>query len=242
MAIAPAVCPDLKDPAVQYRLAEKLISNNNLVGSKDIRPAVLTGAGDFVTRVKSDFYVSKLNIPVWENGLMTVETIFRQRWSDRRLAYKDLDEICAGTNTTGTSILIPLSMKDSIWTPDLYISNQIGSVERYSLFKPNIMIRVNEEGDVLLSQRLSFTVSCPELKTTGTCSFHIESYSHKADELVVEWKEKNPIYYPFKGTPGCSKSHIGTSGAELCQVEALRCDSVTPAGTYSCIEAKFRFE
>jgi hypothetical protein len=225
-------CPKLTDPFLQYKIAERLIRLSGY--NPDIRPTVSNET--FLTKVAVDFYVVNIESFDQNQGLLKLHLIFRQRWPDSRLSYGDALPSECFTNTS--TINVPSSMIDSVWTPDLFIINEV-EVRKHDLFHRNIYVRLSPDGGILLSQRISLTLTCPELKT-GECSAKIESYGLKADELEVNWKETNPIFIN-EGSPTTTPNFQPTTFKTLAKVEPSRCDSVSSAGSYSCIKARFVF-
>lgn len=73
----------------------------------------------------------------------------RQRWTDSRLA-------C--TNFSADSTLINSYLND-IWVPDLFLPKDKSS-KITDVTVPNYLLRINQTGDVLYSQRITSTVNC----------------------------------------------------------------------------------
>ena len=78
----------------------------------------------------------------------------RQRWKEPRLALTNLSSLTNGTN----SVLVT-SNRDKLWLPDLFIKNdKISSISDVTV--TNQFIRLYEPGELVVSQRVTTTVSC----------------------------------------------------------------------------------
>lgn len=96
--------------------------------------------------------ISSIFFPYWKE--ITLQMYFRQRWSDFRLRY----------NETSGPVPKTISFKDSnlIWTPDTFFPNSIGTLNsKQNLLRPNEHIRIQPDGNVFYSFRLTVTANCP---------------------------------------------------------------------------------
>ncbi|XP_077862223.1 glycine receptor subunit alpha-4-like [Saccoglossus kowalevskii] len=109
-------------------------------------------------------------------------TIFlRQSWYDPRLRH----------NSTGTIVINGGDVMDMVWVPDLFFTNA-KSVTIHSTPKENLLVRIEPNGDVLYSLRLSLVLSCYMFlgkfpMDTQECHLQLESFSYNAKELVLTW-------------------------------------------------------
>ncbi|RWS03532.1 Gamma-aminobutyric acid receptor subunit beta-like protein [Dinothrombium tinctorium] len=67
----------------------------------------------------------------------------------------------------------------AIWTPDTFFVNAL-NVRMHNEPNPQVSVKINRDGEVLLSQRLTASIKCPQhLETfscdTQTCMLEIES-------------------------------------------------------------------
>ncbi|KAL9881155.1 gamma-aminobutyric acid receptor subunit alpha-1 isoform X3 [Glossina fuscipes] len=83
-------------------------------------------------------------------------------------------------------------MLDKIWRPDTYFFNGKHS-HIHTLTVPNKLLRLDQDGGILYSMRLTIKATCPmELKNFPmdhqSCPLIIGSYGYTRGQLVYEWK------------------------------------------------------
>ncbi|VBB34701.1 unnamed protein product, partial [Acanthocheilonema viteae] len=86
---------------------------------------------------------------------------FREEWHDGRLAYGRL----ADENTQVPPFLVLAASEQAdltrqIWMPDTFFQNE-KEARRHLIDKPNVLIRIHPDGQILYSVRLSLVLSCP---------------------------------------------------------------------------------
>ena len=123
-----------------------------------------------------------------------------------------------------------------IWTPDYFFSNEKQG-HFHSMIKPNVLIRIYPNGAILYSTRISLVLSCPmDLKyypfDTQICSIKIASYGHTTEDLVLLWKEDDPVQM--------TKSLL-LPRFTLEKYLTGYCTSRTNTGEYSCLKLDFQF-
>uniref|UniRef100_A0A0N5B9U9 Ig-like domain-containing protein n=1 Tax=Strongyloides papillosus TaxID=174720 RepID=A0A0N5B9U9_STREA len=160
---------------------------------------------------------------------------FREQWKDERLAYERL----ANENTQIPPFLILINDEDSeesqsIWTPDSFFNEK--EARRHLVDKPNVLMRIYPNGEILYSVRLSMVFSClmklhnyPVDKQV--CYLDIASYAYTTDDIKYEWKATNPI----QKKAGLEKS---LPSFELYDIQTDYCTSKTNTGEYSCLRTK----
>ncbi|PAA70669.1 hypothetical protein BOX15_Mlig000841g6 [Macrostomum lignano] len=129
------------------------------------------------------------------NMEFTLDMYLRQFWKDTRLRwdhYKDF-------SFYNESIAIP-AKKEHLWLPDLFFRN---GKEGYlhTMTQPNYLIRVEPDGQILYSQKVTMKFSCQmQLQTfpmdTQTCFVNIGSYGYTTRNLLFKWKRdglKDPV-------------------------------------------------
>ncbi|KAG8201338.1 hypothetical protein JTE90_016815 [Oedothorax gibbosus] len=82
----------------------------------------------------------------------TLDFYFRQSWKDDRLAFKarpGLDSLTVGAEVA-----------DLIWVPDTFFANE-KTAYFHQATTPNTFLRINSEGEVFRSMRLTVTNGCP---------------------------------------------------------------------------------
>src|SRR5258707_724201 len=53
----------------------------------------------------------------------------------------------------------PSTSTSTLWKSDLFFTNEIASYT-HNIIKPNVLLRIHTNGDVLYSQRVSLTLKC----------------------------------------------------------------------------------
>uniref|UniRef100_A0A0N5A2R6 Ig-like domain-containing protein n=1 Tax=Parastrongyloides trichosuri TaxID=131310 RepID=A0A0N5A2R6_PARTI len=160
---------------------------------------------------------------------------FREQWRDERLAYEKL----ADENTQIPPFLILVVDEESeqsqrIWTPDSFFNEK--EARRHLVDKPNVLMRIYPNGEILYSVRLSMVFSClMKLQNypvdKQVCYLDIASYAYTTDDIKYEWKAENPIQKKV----GLEKS---LPSFELYGVLTDYCTSKTNTGEYSCLRTK----
>jgi hypothetical protein len=221
------------DPSASYYIFENIINKPSYI--KDVRPINDT---DPTTKVKINLFVSHIENVDEDNGAFQVQLIFRQRWSDPRLSYENTPQfqnLC--NNNRPTQLLIPDSMVDKIWSPDLFIPQEL-EAKRHELFHPNRYAKISPNGNVLFSQRITLNLACPQFAnstlTKKECVMKVESYGHVKDEIELDWNEEDPAHF--------LKDMFVPKRLKLANVTPGRCDSSATNKIWSCIQAKFTFE
>ncbi|KAL3997533.1 cation transporter family protein [Acanthocheilonema viteae] len=161
---------------------------------------------------------------------------FREEWHDGRLAYGRL----ADENTQVPPFLVLAASEQAdltrqIWMPDTFFQNE-KEARRHLIDKPNVLIRIHPDGQILYSVRLSLVLSCPMSLEyypldRQTCLIDLASYAYTTDDIKYEWKLKNPI----QQKEGLRQS---LPSFELQDVLTDYCTSKTNTGEYSCLRTK----
>ncbi|KAK6177003.1 hypothetical protein SNE40_015198 [Patella caerulea] len=143
-----------------------------------MRPDTDTGNA---TQVQVDLVLNSIG-PVNDMDMEISASVYlRQQWRDTRLAH----------NVFNRSIVISYKHLDELWVPDLFFP-QSKTERRHVLTTPNILIRLETDGSILYSQRLSVTLQCfMELQNFPLdhqkCAIEMESYSYSTDQLYFIW-------------------------------------------------------
>ncbi|TKR93204.1 hypothetical protein L596_007701 [Steinernema carpocapsae] len=120
----------------------------------------------------------------------TVDLYLRQFWRDERLSFESL-------NHEHSSLTIGIDMVKSIWTPDTFFPN-----EKKSFFHEatshNSFLRIDNQGNVVRSIRLTVTANCPmNLHTfpldVQVCALEIESYGYSTNDISYHWHHANAV-------------------------------------------------
>ncbi|KAI6233929.1 BMA-AVR-14, isoform b [Aphelenchoides fujianensis] len=161
---------------------------------------------------------------------------FREEWWDARLAYERFSD-----DNTQVPPFVVLATSDSadlsrqVWMPDTFFQNE-KEARRHLIDKPNVLIRIYPNGQILYSVRLSLVLSCPMSLEYypldyQTCLIDLASYAYTTDDIKYEWKAENPIQKKL----GLEQS---LPSFELQDVLTDYCTSKTNTGEYSCLRTK----
>jgi len=235
-----SICSVVWTPSTAHDIFDDILNKSDY--KKDVRPVNQSTPADpttgvIPTKVEINYYVYHIDNIDESNGAYQAQFIFRQKWTDPRLAYANTPQYLNKCNSNRpSSLLVPDSMFDQVWTPDLFIKQELYA-KLHEMFHPNRYFKVSPNGEVLFSQRITLTLACPELArlelTKKECDMKVESYGYLDDELSLEWKEEEPIYM--------AKDIFTPRPYKLEKVTPLRCDTTHSGKTWSCIKGKFSF-
>uniref|UniRef100_A0A8C4QDQ2 Glycine receptor beta n=1 Tax=Eptatretus burgeri TaxID=7764 RepID=A0A8C4QDQ2_EPTBU len=158
-----------------------------------------------------------------------VNIFIRQQWNDPRLQIPD------HIRGVETLTLDPALIR-CMWRPDLFFANE-KMANFHSVTKQNTLLFVSGNGDILMSMRLSLTLSCPMDLTlfpmdTQRCKMQLESFGYTTDDLIFNWAAGEPVQMEKMTLPqfdisqkdivygNCTKYYKGT-------------------GYYTCVEVIF---
>ncbi|XP_047190459.1 glycine receptor, beta b isoform X1 [Scophthalmus maximus] len=157
-----------------------------------------------------------------------VNIFLRQRWNDPRLKLPQ--------DFKSDSLTVDPGMFKCLWKPDLFFANE-KSANFHDVTQENILLFIFRNGDVLISMRLSVTLSCPLDLTlfpmdTQRCKMQLESFGYTTDDLQFMWQTGDPVQMDAIALPqfdirqedidygNCTKFYSGT-------------------GYYTCVEVIF---
>uniref|UniRef100_A0A8C5FWF2 Neurotransmitter-gated ion-channel ligand-binding domain-containing protein n=1 Tax=Gadus morhua TaxID=8049 RepID=A0A8C5FWF2_GADMO len=117
-----------------------------------------------------------------------VNIFLRQRWNDPRLRLP--------TDFKSDSLTVDPKMFQCLWKPDLFFANE-KNANFHDVTQDNILLFIFRNGDVLISMRLSVTLSCPlDLMLfpmdTQKCKMQLESFGYTTSDLVFKW-QSDPV-------------------------------------------------
>uniref|UniRef100_A0A0K0EDH7 Gamma-aminobutyric acid receptor subunit beta n=1 Tax=Strongyloides stercoralis TaxID=6248 RepID=A0A0K0EDH7_STRER len=164
----------------------------------------------------------------------TLDFYLRQSWRDDRLAFGELDDSFKEIK----SLTVGVDYLDKLWKPDTFFPN-----EKKSFFHTatthNSFLRIDPDGTVFTSQRLTVTATCPmKLKLfpmdSQKCKLEIESYGYDVKDISY--------YFQKSG----KAEGIGEIGSELPQfvLKAFDVSSKVErlsSGNYSRLSCIFLF-
>uniref|UniRef100_A0A3Q3FIU0 Glycine receptor, beta b n=1 Tax=Labrus bergylta TaxID=56723 RepID=A0A3Q3FIU0_9LABR len=118
-----------------------------------------------------------------------VNIFLRQRWNDPRLKLPQ--------DFKSDSLTVDPKMFKCLWKPDLFFANE-KSANFHDVTQENILLFIFRNGDVLISMRLSVTLSCPLDLTlfpmdTQRCKMQLESFGYTTDDLQFMWQTGDPV-------------------------------------------------
>ncbi|KAH7709895.1 unc-49B protein [Aphelenchoides avenae] len=117
----------------------------------------------------------------------TTDLYLRQTWKDPRLAFEPQDiegKQVQMLNAGGDYI-------EKIWRPDTFFSNAKDS-QLHSAPVNNAFVRIESDGGVTMSQRLTVTSSCAMDLTffpmdSHSCKLELESYGYTTEDIAYFW-------------------------------------------------------
>uniref|UniRef100_A0A9J8BQ64 Glycine receptor, beta b n=1 Tax=Cyprinus carpio carpio TaxID=630221 RepID=A0A9J8BQ64_CYPCA len=147
-----------------------------------------------------------------------VNIFLRQRWNDPRLRLPQ--------DFKSDSLTVDPKMFKCLWKPDLFFANE-KSANFHDVTQENILLFIFRNGDVLISMRLSVTLSCPLDLTlfpmdTQRCKMQLESFGYTTDDLQFMWQSGDPVQMEQIALPqfdikqedieygNCTKFYAGT--------------------------------
>ncbi|KAI1719977.1 neurotransmitter-gated ion-channel ligand binding domain-containing protein [Ditylenchus destructor] len=117
----------------------------------------------------------------------SLEMFYRESWLDRRLMYQ------RAKFKNKTELALHESYANFLWHPDTFMPNAIASKNpRKQSISHRSLLRLQSDGNVLYSRRLSVVAECPMDLTlfpfdSQVCKLGIESYGYTADQVRYDW-------------------------------------------------------
>ncbi|XP_055439600.1 gamma-aminobutyric acid receptor subunit delta isoform X2 [Bubalus kerabau] len=113
----------------------------------------------------------------------TMTVFLHQSWRDSRLSY----------NHTNETLGLDSRFVDKLWLPDTFIVNA-KSAWFHDVTVENKLIRLQPDGVILYSIRITSTVACDmDLAKypmdEQECMLHLESYGYSSEDIVYYWSE-----------------------------------------------------
>ncbi|GMT10986.1 hypothetical protein PFISCL1PPCAC_2283, partial [Pristionchus fissidentatus] len=120
----------------------------------------------------------------------TVDVLFSQIWTDRRLAF---DHYACLKN-----ISLDYTLVEKIWTPNVCFVNS-KKTSLHSSPIPNMFLMIFPNGTVWVNYRLQVVGPCDlalELFPMDimSCTLVIESYAYNSAKVALRWREWNPVF------------------------------------------------
>ncbi|XP_067009760.2 glycine receptor subunit alpha-3 [Anabrus simplex] len=154
-----------------------------------------------------------------------VDLYLRQKWQDERLKHAEITEALD---------LNDPNLVKAIWKPEVYFPNAKHAEFQY-VTVPNVLVRINPDGEILYMLRLKLSFSCMmDLSKfpldSQVCTMEVASFSKTIEELSLEWKTMNPVIMG-KG--------LRMPQFEIVKIAASDCQESFQIGNYSCLVAEF---
>ncbi|XP_022240333.1 glycine receptor subunit alphaZ1-like isoform X2 [Limulus polyphemus] len=180
------------------------------------------------TTVKCELYLRSIGAINPATMDYEVDLYLRQTWHDERLRSNNLTR--------------PLDLNDPVlvkrlWRPDIYFPNAKHGEFQY-VTVPNVLLRINPNGDILYMLRLKLTFSCMmEMERypldAQSCDIELASFSKTVREVKLQWLNKDSVLM---------NKDLKLAQFELKQVSLTECKESfqidSSSGKYSCLRAK----
>ncbi|XP_040275874.1 gamma-aminobutyric acid receptor subunit delta [Bufo bufo] len=147
------------------------------------------GIGGSPVIVAVDIEVTSIDHISEINMEYTMTVFLRQSWRDERLSY----------NHTNKTLGFDSRFVEKLWIPDTFIVNA-KSAWFHDVTVENKLIRLQPDGVILYSSRITSTVSC-DMELTKypldeqECRFDLESYGYSAEDIIYNWSENQNLIH-----------------------------------------------
>uniref|UniRef100_A0A8C5WYK2 Gamma-aminobutyric acid receptor subunit rho-1 n=1 Tax=Laticauda laticaudata TaxID=8630 RepID=A0A8C5WYK2_LATLA len=163
-----------------------LIKSEQLLKIDDHDFSMRPGFGGPSIPVGVDVQVESLDSISEVDMDFTMTLYLRHYWKDERLSFP---------STNNQSMTFDGRLVKKIWVPDMFFVHSKRSFI-HDTTTDNVMLRVQPDGQVLYSLRVTVTAMCNMDFSrfpldTQTCSLEIESYAYTEDDLMLYWKNGN---------------------------------------------------
>ncbi|XP_003747411.1 gamma-aminobutyric acid receptor subunit beta-like [Galendromus occidentalis] len=120
----------------------------------------------------------------------TITLYLNQYWVDERLAFSSSEQNSQELTLSG-------DFAEKIWVPDTFFANDKNSF-LHDVTEKNKMVRLKSDGHITYGMRFTTTLACMmDLHyyplDAQNCTVEIESYGYTVDEVVMYWKQPNPV-------------------------------------------------
>ncbi|XP_063227036.1 glycine receptor subunit alpha-2-like [Bacillus rossius redtenbacheri] len=188
-------------------------------------PSEQGGLADNATTVYCELYIRSFGSISPVTMDYEVDLYLRQKWQDERLKHAEITEALD---------LNDPNLVKAIWKPEVYFPNAKHAEFQY-VTVPNVLVRINPDGEILYMLRLKLTFSCMmDLSSfpldSQVCTMEVASFSKTIEELSLEWKTMNPVIMG-KG--------LRMPQFEIVKIAASDCQESFQIGNYSCLVAEF---
>ncbi|CAP33244.2 Protein CBR-GGR-2 [Caenorhabditis briggsae] len=177
-----------------------------------------------VTVVELAMYIEGMSSFRTQTMDFQLDVYFQQFWRDPRLAH----------NETRRVLVKDKAVLHKMWHPDVYFANA-RIAEFHEVTQPNFLVWIQPDGSILYDTRISMVVVCTlNLEKwpldSQRCHLRILSYAYTTEQLVIKWKEEEPI---------TRNPNIAMSDMHIVDLYPGLCDGNYSTGTWSCVTAEF---
>uniref|UniRef100_A0A158PA81 Neur_chan_LBD domain-containing protein n=1 Tax=Angiostrongylus cantonensis TaxID=6313 RepID=A0A158PA81_ANGCA len=202
---------------------------NKTIYDKRLRPRY----GDKPVDVGITIHVSSISAVSEVDMDFTLDFYMRQTWQDPRLAFGTLD---LGMSKQISSLTVGVDYLDRLWKPDTFFPNEKKSFFHLATTH-NSFLRIDGDGTVFTSQRLTVTATCPmKLQLfpmdSQRCKLEIESYSYS----ILD------INYVFASEKSVTRSEFELPQFVLVDVKISNKTEKLSSGEYSRLVSYFLFK
>ncbi|XP_054846577.1 glycine receptor subunit beta isoform X1 [Eublepharis macularius] len=223
------LCPSQQSPEDLARVPPNSTSNilNRLLLTYD--PRIRPNFKGIPVEVAVNIFINSFGSIQETTMDYRVNIFLRQKWNDPRLK---LPNDWRGSDT----LTVDPTMFKCLWKPDLFFANE-KNANFHDVTQENILLFISRAGDVLVSMRLSVTLSCPLDLTlfpmdTQRCKMQLESFGYTTDDLQFNWQSSEPVQLDKIALPQFD-----------IKKEDIECGNCTKyykgTGYYTCIETIF---
>uniref|UniRef100_A0A3Q3QUF9 Neurotransmitter-gated ion-channel ligand-binding domain-containing protein n=1 Tax=Monopterus albus TaxID=43700 RepID=A0A3Q3QUF9_MONAL len=182
------VCPSQLSPEDLAQVPANSTSNilNRLMVSYD--PRIRPNFQGIPVESKVNIFINSFGSIQETTMDYRVNIFLRQRWNDPRLRLP--------TDFKSEALTVDPKMFQCLWKPDLFFANE-KNANFHDVTQDNILLFIFRNGDILISMRLSVTLSCPLDLTlfpmdTQLCKMQLESFGYTTSDLVFMW-QSDPV-------------------------------------------------
>ncbi|CAH2236783.1 jg8543 [Pararge aegeria aegeria] len=189
-----------------------LVKQNTLVDCPSLENGDSYTQSEFLSRLAHECRYDRLLLPTYQTGELVyvhasayvyfiqpaeahdlnfkLHFLLQLRWTDPRLAY-------ALYSPERTKIIGESDLRQRIWVPHLYMSNEQSS-SLMGTDSKDVLISIAPDGEVLFSRRMQAVLYCwmnlqkfpfDEQK----CSMNLESWKYNASILRLMWEKDDPV-------------------------------------------------
>nr|XP_004663369.1 gamma-aminobutyric acid receptor subunit rho-3 [Jaculus jaculus] len=162
------------------------LKHEQLLHIEDHDFAMRPGFGGSPVPVGIDVQVESIDSISEVDMDFTMTFYLRHYWKDERLSFP---------STTNKSMTFDHRLIQKIWVPDIFFVHSKRSFIHDTTVE-NIMLRVQPDGNVLFSLRITVSAMCLMDFSrfpldTQKCSLELESYAYNEEDLMLYWKHGN---------------------------------------------------